>query len=320
MLSTHWQTRMVLLSLVLSGVGCALPGRQSAQNGEKSSWNPFAAPQSNYADGSQAQEEEELSDKNIKDPIQLKLSFAAWREEAGDRPEAKRHYSEVLKEQPKNVEAILGVARIEFSEGHIDQAEQGFRRALKVDSASANAHRGLGQCQAAHKQWAEAVASLTEATKGLPEDKTIRHQLAIALVHTGDISAAQLQFTQSVGAAAGHYNTALILKDQDRLPEAEEQLELALRKDPKMKDAERWLVELRKSRNGARQAAMSGPLEIQPHVTQSTFRDYGAVGTVEIEPAVYLSESMLSGVEQAGGHSVAAAAPPALESRFVPRR
>ena len=181
-----------------------------------------------------------------------------------------------------------------------------FLSASPNDSSSAAAHRGLGQCQTAHEQWAEAVASLTEATKGLPEDKAIRHQLAIALVHTGDLSAAQLHFSQSVGAAAGHYNTALILMDQGRLPEAEEQLVFALRKDPKLKDAERWLVEIRKPRGGAERAATNGPSEIKPHVTQSTHRTYEAVGTVEIEPAVYFSESQLSRVQQAGGHSVAA--------------
>ncbi len=310
MLSTRWSTPLVLLSLALSGVGCSLGGRQSAQNSnERRSWNPFAYPLSTpsaiYAGSSEA-EEEGLTEKPIKDGASLKLSYARWREEIGDIPEAKRTYAEVLKDRPKDLEAVLGLARIEFSSGHIDLAEQGFRFALKIDSHSANAHSGMGQCQAAQKQWAEAVESLTEASKGLPEDKTIRHQLAIALVHTGDITAAQLQFSQSVGPAAGHYNTALILKDEGRLPEAEEQLEMALRKDPKMKDAERWLVEIRKSRPGTGPARLDAPEEIKPHVTQTTYRNFGAVGTIEIEPAVYLSESTSTGIEQAAGHSVAA--------------
>ena len=304
MLSTRWQTPIILLSLVMSGVGCAMPGRQSAQNNGQSSWNPFAPPRPEYAEGSQTGEEE-LTEKKIKDPISLKLSFAQWMEEERNLPEARKNYADIIKEQPKNIEAILGLARIEFSEGRIDQAEQGFQRALKIDNASANAYSGLGQCQASRQQWAEAVASLTEATKGLPEDKTIRHQLAIALAHTGDLSAAQLQFTQSVGAAAGHYNTALILKDQGRLPEAEEQLVLAIRKDPKMKDAELWLAEIRKTRIGTGQTATNGPSEIKPHVTQATYRTFEAMGTEVRESAASVAQTSHNGIQQAGGHSVA---------------
>ena len=303
MLSTRWQTPIVLLSLVMNGVGCTLPGRQSALNNGQSSWNPFAPPRPDYAHGAQSGEEE-LTEKKIKDPISLKLSFAQWKEEERNLPEARKNYSEIIKEQPKHVEAILGLARIEFSEGRIDQAELGFQRALKIDSASANAYSGLGQCQASRQQWAEAVASLTEATKGLPEDKTIRHQLAIALVHTDDLSAAQLQFTQSVGVAAGHYNTALILKDQGRLSEAEEQLVLAIRKDPKMKDAELWLAEIRKTRIGSGQAASNGPSEIKPLVTQATYRTFEAMGTEVCEPASSFTQTNNNGIQQAGRHSV----------------
>ena len=182
-------------------------------------------------------------------------------------------------------------------------AEQGFRRALKVDSTSASAYSGLGQCQSHKKEWAAAAESLARASSGLPEDKTIRHQLAIALVHTGNLQAAQLQFTQSVGAAAGHYNTALILKDEGRVREAEEQLVFALRKDPSLKDAERWLFELRSTHGQQVTSTIAGPAAIVPEVTQAAFHDYGAVGTATIEPAVHVTETAVLATQPAGGHS-----------------
>lgn len=302
MLSKHWPTLIVLLTLLLCTGGCAFPGRQAAQNNERSLWNPFGSPKANYTPDQEAAEEE-LSAEDPKDPLALKLTYARWMEESGNLPEAKRHYADVLHEQPKNIDAILGVARQEYSTGRIDQAEQGFRRALKIDGNSANALSGLGQCEASHQKWPEAAVSLTKASKGLPEDKAIRHQLAIALVHTGDLAAAHLQFTHSVGAAAGHYNMALILKDKGQLPAAEAQLELALRKDPKLKDAERWLTEIRKSRRATEQVTLQGPSTIEPRVTQTAYRDLGPMGTVEIEPAVYVAGPKKSGIQVISGHS-----------------
>ena len=189
--------------------------------------------------------------------------------------------------------------------GHHDEAEQGFRKALKLDPQSAIAHSGLGQCRAADNDWPTAVEELTEASQGLPEDKTIRYHLAVALVHTHHLAAAQVQFSHCVGEAAGHYNTALILKDMGELEEAEAQLELALRKDPTFTDAERWLTELRKVRLTDEQASLRGPAEIKPTVTQATYKDYGYIGTVEVEPAVYVPEAAAPSVEHAGGHSFA---------------
>jgi len=304
MLSKHWPTPILLVTLLMGFGGCAFPGRKSAQNqsNERSLWNPFGSPKANYTPDQQTAEEE-LSAQDPKDPLALKLTYARWMEESGNLPEAQRHYSEVLKAQPKNIDAILGVARHEFSRGRIDQAEQGFRRALKIDDSSANALSGLGQCNASQKKWAEAADSLTKASQGLPEDKAIRHQLAIALVHTGDLAAAHLHFTQSVGAAAAHYNIALILKDDGRLQAAEAQLELALRKDPKMKDAELWLTEIRKSQNATDQAKLQGPSIIEPRVTQTAYRDLGPMGTVEIERAVGVASPRKSGVQIRGGHS-----------------
>jgi tetratricopeptide (TPR) repeat protein len=301
MMSKFWPMPIVLMSILLCGEGCSLRGRQATTGDGRSPWNTFGSPKANYKEPEEV--EEETQPKKITDTVTLKLKYAQWMEETGNLPEAKANYAEVLKGNAKNVDAILGKARIDFSSGEVNLAEQGFRRALKVDSSSAQAYSGLGQCQAEKKEWAAAAESLAKASTGLPEDKTIRHQLAIALVHTGNLQAAQLQFTQSVGAAAGHYNTALILKDEGRVREAEEQLVLALRKDPSLKEAERWLSELRNSNGQLGAASVAGPSAIQPEVTQASYRNFGAVGSSTIEPAVYVPESVASPAQAAGGHS-----------------
>lgn len=304
-----WRTSLLAVSLSVACAGCAFPGRPNASLGQPQSsrWNPFSTPTATYQQQTE-NEEEELPSKKITDPNPLKLRYALWMEETGNYPEARKHFSEVLAARPKELEAVLGVARVDLATGNTDQAEQGFRRALKLDDQSALAHSGLGQCLFARQDWPAAVEELTDASQGLPEDKTIRYHLAMALVHSGQLAAAQIQFSHCVGEAAGHYNTALILKDQGDMRGAEVQLELALRKDPKLKDAERWLTELRQVRASQEQVSLQGlhgPAEITPPVKQVTYKDYGPVGTVEIEPALFESEDAGPVMQHAGGHSLA---------------
>ncbi len=300
----NWPTSVLLVVLGLSGVGCSLPVRQPASNGD-SPWNPFDKPNVIYPEQSYTETEVEFPAKKITDPNLLKLRYAMWMEETGNLPEAHKHYSEVLAARPKDIEAVLGVARIDLATGSTDQAERGFRRALTLDPQSSIAHSGLGQCRATAKDWPAAVEELTEASRGQPEDKTIRYHLAVALVHTNDLATAQVQFSHCVGEAAGYYNTALILKDEGQMAEAQAHLELALRKDPNMKDARRWLAELRQVRTSHEPASLRGPAEITPAVKQVTYKDYGPVGTVEIEPAVYVPDATAPAIDLTGGHSTA---------------
>ncbi len=304
MLLKSWPTSVLALALGFGCAGCVIPGRPDANRGPagQSSWNPFSQPTATYQQQA-VDEEDEVPLKKLTDPNPLKLRYALWMEETGNLPEARKHYSEVLATRPKSVEAALGVARVDLAGGQLDEAEQGFRRALQLDPQSAIAHSGIGQCRAAAKDWTAAVQELTLASQGQPEDKTILYHLAVALVHAGQPAAAQVHFVQCVGDAAGHYNTALILKDSGQLAEAEAQLELALRKDPKMKDAEKWLTEIRQVRLSNGPAPPRCPAAIQPAVTQVVYQDYGQIGTVEQTPAVYVGEGAGPAIEHASGHS-----------------
>lgn len=300
---SDWPTSLLLLSLLTTG--CAFPGRQQANNSQQPGWGSLA-PNVGYLQGEAVEEENDFPDKKITDPNPLKIQYAKWMEETGQLAEARLHYSEVITAQPKNINAHLGMARVDLAQGQIDSAEQGYHRVLKLDRDNAYAHSGLGQCLSARKDWTAAVTELNLANKSLPEDKTIRYQLAVALVHTGNLAAAQVQFAECVGEAAGHYNTALILKDEGNLDEAESQLQLALRKDPQLKDAQRWLVEIRKVR-GQLGAALpvQAPAAIRPTLKQVTYHDYGPIGTVDVEPAVYVSNDA-SADPPADGHSTSA--------------
>ncbi len=90
--------------------------------------------------------------KKVKNPAKLKLSYAYWMERAGKLPDARVHYSEILKEDGECVEALLGLARIEHKTGQAQQAEELIRKALTLEPDSAEAHHTLSQFYAGQRR------------------------------------------------------------------------------------------------------------------------------------------------------------------------
>jgi tetratricopeptide (TPR) repeat protein len=182
---------------------------------------------------------------DIKDPTDLSLAYARWMEDVGNLVEARRHYSEIADAKPKNLEAALGLARIDELSGRTHEAEQGFLRAQRLDPDSPEALHALGQFYAHQERWPQAVEQLNRAMLAAPAEKAYRYDLAVALVHTGDIKSAMPHFVRTVGDAEAHYNVGLILKDEGRLAEAHEHLLLAVTKRPDLHQAQYWLDEVR---------------------------------------------------------------------------
>lgn len=183
---------------------------------------------------------EEVSSKPA-DPVQLSLSYAKLMEESHNTAEAEAHYQKVLDRQPKNVTALVGLARIHQNAGRHDLADQEFRKALKFDSHCAAAQHGLGQLYASQERWSEAVEWLNKAVVEQPNEKSYRHHLAVALVQSNQVEAALPHFIRTVGDAEAHYNVGLILHQKGRIAESEEQFRLALSRKPDLEQAQYWL-------------------------------------------------------------------------------
>lgn len=184
--------------------------------------------------------------RKVKDPLTLKLRYARWMEESGHLQEARRHYTAVLEKKPKHIEALLGMARIDERTGRIQAAEERFRRALELSPTSPQAKYEAGRFYAEQQRWPEAIALLNQATLADPANGPCRYQLAISLAQAGYVSEALPHFQRTVGDAAAHFNIAMILKDQGRLAEAEQQLLTAVSKDPRLSQAQHWLDEIRR--------------------------------------------------------------------------
>lgn len=208
------------------------------------------ANQSKKTKVSQASYEEVLppTPKNPENPEELKLAYARWMEELNQVVEARKHYTAVATTEPDNVEAILGLARLDQVTGQYAEAEQKYKKAVRMAPESANSQYGLGQFYASQLRWQEALDHLSASMLADPENTAFRYQLAVALVHTGDVDSALPHFIRTVGDAEGHYNVALILNEEGDLDGAEKHFLLAVTKKPKFEQAQQWLTELRDQR------------------------------------------------------------------------
>ncbi|TWT42976.1 cellulose synthase subunit BcsC [Thalassoglobus neptunius] len=190
----------------------------------------------------------ELPDK-LRDPEGLKVAYARWMEDMQQYGEARAKYQEVLDSEPKNVVAILGLARIDQQLGLHSEAEQKYRKAVRFAPDSAAVQNAFGKFYVAQANWEAALEPLTEAMLASPEDVNYRFELAVALVHVGDIDSALPHFIRTVGDAEAHFNVAMILKEIGDYNAAEKHLMLAVTKKPEFKQAHYWLAHLREERN-----------------------------------------------------------------------
>jgi tetratricopeptide (TPR) repeat protein len=153
----------------------------------------------------------------------------------------------VAERKPKNIDAVLGLARIDLASGMTYEAEQGFLKALRLDPNSPVALHALGQFYASQERWPEAVEMLNKSMLAAPAERQFRYDLAVAMVRVGDINGAMPHFIRTVGDAEAHYNVGYILQQEGRLAEAEQQMLLAVTKKPDMHEAQVWLDEIRRA-------------------------------------------------------------------------
>ncbi|MCX7141930.1 MAG: tetratricopeptide repeat protein [Proteobacteria bacterium] len=145
------------------------------------------------------------------DPI-LEGAFQAYN--AGDRAKARDGYQQVLRRNPDNRDALLGLAAVEIQDGRPDAAERHYMRLLELDPRDAHAQAGLiglrgqvdpqasesrlksmiaaqpaasflhftlGNQYAAQGRWAEAQQAYFQAYTSDPEHPDFACNLAISL-------------------------------------------------------------------------------------------------------------------------------------------
>jgi tetratricopeptide (TPR) repeat protein len=200
-----------------------------------------------------------VDDSELDNPERLHLTYARWQEDLGNHHEARKSYEQVLELDPRNAQAVLGLARIDQAAGRTQQAEQGFQKAVQLKPREPAPLAELGQFYASQNRWKEAIATLQMAASLAPNEPAYQHYLAATVARSGDSAAAIPLFTKAVGEAEAYYNVGCILYEQGRLDQAERYFHQALSKRPDLEPARKMLAEVRRQDSTATSVATAPP-------------------------------------------------------------
>lgn len=225
----------LLCSLCLTG--CVTTIETTAADGTKQSktYMPWEAPP-------------QSGDNQARVSNSTNLSYARLQEDRGQTSEARALYEKVLRQDPRSSEAMMGIARLDQLAGRTGEAEQHFVRAVNADPNNPRPIAALGAFYAENKRWNESIRLLNQATQKAPDDKNYRYQLGVALAKSGQVREALPHFVQSVGPASAHFNIAVIMHENGDLAGAEDNLVLALTKNPELERAQLWLDQVRREK------------------------------------------------------------------------
>jgi Flp pilus assembly protein TadD len=206
-------------------------------------------------------------------------------------PKALAEYEKALKAEPKNLTALVSLARLQDRQGNPDQAIVTYQKAIKAHPKSALLHNDLGLCYARKRDLASAVAMLNKAVEIEPSKPNYRNNLATVLVESGRTDDA-LKHLQAVHPpAAAHYNIAYLLNHRGQTDVAKRHLMQAVQIDPSFTRAQEMLATLTGA--GQNPAAVEVPqISATPPVnTQPQQSTYGPVAEQE-GPAGYPTQNV----------------------------
>ena len=209
-------------SLTAMNSGCSLASKTDPQSAV------MAAAKQQQGAGTTPGSADFSSSNELKNPVKVHLAYALWHEQQGNLLEARNSYNKVLEKNSKNIDALLGLARLDTQLNRLSDAESRLQKAQKLAPKSAQVAAAVGQFHAAQRDWPRALEQLQAARTLSPYEPTYPFQLGIVQARSGDLVAALTSLTEAVGPAEAHYNLAVILQEQDRSAEAESHLKQAL--------------------------------------------------------------------------------------------
>ncbi|MEK6257358.1 MAG: tetratricopeptide repeat protein, partial [Planctomycetota bacterium] len=232
-------------SLAALASGCSLAPKTDALSAVKA-----AAKQQPVTGSATPGSAEFSSNKELKNPVKVHLAYALWHEQQGNQVDARNSYNEVLKKNSKNIDALLGLARLDMQLSRMSDAEARLQKAQKVAPKNPQVVAAVGQFYAVQKDWPRALEQMRAARILSPYEPTYAFQLGVVQARSGDMVSALASFTEAVGPAEAHYNLGVIYQEQGQSAEAENHLQQALALKSDLPQAQKLLSAVRQQRQG----------------------------------------------------------------------
>nr|ADY60376.1 hypothetical protein Plabr_2777 [Rubinisphaera brasiliensis DSM 5305] len=271
MMGHRWKMRTLVRGGLCLGLTCAMMGCSTSRS---FSWNPFSkggadaevqalvASQQQNARQVTGGKESSLyppavmhgeplpkTEKDLRNPMQLHLSYARLQEQLGHLTEARTSYQKVISREPKSAEAIIGLGRLDALAGRHAEAEQRFRHAVEVSNGSADSLYALGEYMASQERYTEAIVELQKAVRSSPKNLQYRYQLGLTMARGGQYDTALSVLSEVVTEAEANYNVGYIALKEGSNPQLAEQfLARSLELNPELKQSRYWLAQIKSGR------------------------------------------------------------------------
>jgi Ca-activated chloride channel homolog len=155
------------------------------------------------------------------------------------------HLTRATSIYPSFVAAHNALGTVYMDQGKTDLAHAEFSKAVSLDDHLPTSYLNLGCAQLALQKFPEAEESLKKASSIAPLDLQLLTALAYGEYANKDYSAviataSQVHDKKHPGAAMVHYYAAASYEAQNKLPQAQHEMETLLREDPKSPSAEQF--------------------------------------------------------------------------------
>lgn len=177
---------------------------------------------------------------------------------------AREGYQKALKQEPKNKDAMLGIARFYAKIGEKEKAVEAYKKYLTTYPNDASAAHEIAIMHARWKDWVGACAWCDFALKIDPENRNVKKTLGFCLARTGKWDEAFAMLCQIMPEAQARHNLAGLLDHLGYADASKQQLQAAVKADPNYAPARDFLAELDQPRvpvdpNAVRQAGDQQP-------------------------------------------------------------
>jgi predicted Zn-dependent protease len=156
--------------------------------------------------------------------------------------DARQKFQKALEQDPKNREALQGLARLYTRLGDRERAVSTLQT---LQSHYPNDHRvsyELALTHARFEDWTNGIAACRNALAGDPENRRYQKTLGILTARTGNFEEGFTTLASVMPEAEARFTMAKVLADTDRPDLAEQQVKLALKADPNFAPAHQWLA------------------------------------------------------------------------------
>jgi tetratricopeptide (TPR) repeat protein len=171
---------------------------------------------------------------------------------------ARRAYQEALEIDPKYVPAHLELGRLFITMQDMPRAVAAYQKGLQVAPQNAALWYELGVCHNYRKDWADSVRCLSRACQLDRDNRNYLNTQAVVMARAGRYAESLESFRLANPEAVAHYKLARTLQHLDQPALSRQHLELALKIDPRLEQAQGMYAEL------------AGPPVPQPQAVAST--------------------------------------------------